>query len=235
MDELADLTEKLVAIPSHEDETAAGDAIEEWLRTETDARVERDDAGSVLAYKGETNDYDADRHPAFVGHHDVVPPADRQTTGEGNAGGYVVERRDGRIYGRGTADMKGAVAACMLAFRDAEPPAGGSRAGVRLVHRRGGRRDRRAPRDRQRFAPERAVVAEGSTDYSTPGVTDVVVAHKGGGALRRWSRAGPRRTPQSPRTAKTRSTAQVTPSMWFGSSTPRSRPSSVRPSPGHSR
>ncbi|ACM56428.1 M20 family metallopeptidase [Halorubrum lacusprofundi] len=177
MDELADLTEKLVAIPSHEDETAAGDAIEEWLRTETDARVERDDAGSVLAYKGETNDYDADTL-AFVGHHDVVPPADRQTTGEGNAGGYVVERRDGRIYGRGTADMKGAVAACMLAFRDAEPPAGRELAFASFTGEEVGGTGARHAIDNG-FAPERAVVAEGSTDYSTPGVTDVVVAHKG--------------------------------------------------------
>ena len=42
MTELVDLTERLVAIPSHEDATAAGDAVESWLRAETDARVERD-------------------------------------------------------------------------------------------------------------------------------------------------------------------------------------------------
>jgi acetylornithine deacetylase len=177
MDELADLTEKLVAIPSHEDETAAGDAIEEWLRAETDARVERDDAGSVIAYKGETNDYDADTL-AFVGHHDVVPPADRQTTGESNTGGYVVERRDGRIYGRGAADMKGAVAACMLAFRDAEPPADRELVFASFVGEEVGGTGARHAIDAG-FVPDRAVVAEGSTDYSKPGVTDVVVAHKG--------------------------------------------------------
>ncbi|MFC6771510.1 M20 family peptidase, partial [Halorubrum pallidum] len=42
MSELVDLAERLVAIPSHVDETAAGDAIEAWLREETDALVERD-------------------------------------------------------------------------------------------------------------------------------------------------------------------------------------------------
>ena len=177
MDELADLTEELVAIPSHEDETDAGDAIEEWLRAETDARVERDAVGNVIAYKGSTDDPDADTL-AFVGHHDVVPPAERQTTGDGNAGEYVVERRDGRIYGRGAADMKGAVAACMLAFRDAEPPAGRELAVASFVGEEvGGTGARHAIE--AGFAPDRAVVAEGSTDYSKPGVTDVVVAHKG--------------------------------------------------------
>ena len=177
MDELADLTEELVAIPSHEDEAAAGDAIEEWLRRETDARVERDEVGNVIAYKGSTDDPDADTL-ALVGHHDVVPPADRQTTGEGNAGEYVVERRDGRIFGRGAADMKGAVAACMLAFRDAEPPADREFAFASFVGEEvGGTGARHAIE--AGFAPDRAVVAEGSTDYSKPGVTDVAVAHKG--------------------------------------------------------
>ena len=51
MDELVDLTERLVSIPSHGDETAAGDAIEAWLRAETDAAVERDDAGENAIYR----------------------------------------------------------------------------------------------------------------------------------------------------------------------------------------
>ncbi|MFC7324307.1 M20 family metallopeptidase [Halorubrum rutilum] len=177
MDELADLTETLVSIPSHEDEAAAGDAIEEWLRAETDARVERDDAGNVIARKGATDDPDADAL-ALVGHHDVVPPAERQTTGGGSAGDYVVERRDGRIYGRGAADMKGAVAACMLAFREAEPPAGRELAFASFVGEEVGGEGARHAIDAG-FAPDRALVAEGSTDYSKPGVTDVAVAHKG--------------------------------------------------------
>ncbi|EMA68791.1 peptidase M20 [Halorubrum aidingense JCM 13560] len=180
MDELADLTEELVAIPSHEDETAAGDAIEAWLRAETDARVERDAVGNVLAYKYDPTD-GADGPAdtlALVGHHDVVPPADRQTTGEGITGEYVVERRDGRIYGRGAADMKGAVAACMLAFRDAEPPAGRELAFASFVGEEIGGTGARHAID-EGFDPDRAVVAEGSTGYSKPGVTDVVVAHKG--------------------------------------------------------
>ncbi|MFC7187087.1 M20 family metallopeptidase [Halorubrum yunnanense] len=177
MDELADLTEKLVAIPSHEDETAAGDAIEEWLRAETDARVERDEVGNAFAYKGATDDPDADTL-ALIGHHDVVPPAERQTTGDGNAGEYVVKRRDGRIHGRGAADMKGAVAACVLAFRDAEPPPDRELAVASFVGEEVGGTGARHAIDAG-FVPDRAVVAEGSTNYSKPGVTDVVVAHKG--------------------------------------------------------
>lgn len=180
MSDLLDLTERLVTIPSHEDATAAGDAIESWLREETDARVERDAVGNVLAYKSSTGrspGVDGDTL-ALVGHHDVVPPAERQTTGEGTGGEYVVERRDGRLYGRGTADMKGALAACMLAFRDATPPAGRPIAFASFVGEEDGGVGARHARD-EGFTPDRAIVAEGSTGYSAPGVTDIAVAHKG--------------------------------------------------------
>ena len=186
VEELADLTERLVAIPSHEDETAAGDAIEAWLRAETDATVERDAVGNVIADKRSSED-DADPEEtdgkaidtlALVGHHDVVPPAEGQTTGEGSDGEYVVERRNGRIHGRGAADMKGAVAACLLAFRDASPPPGRELVVASFVGEEIGGTGARHAID-EGFAPEYALVAEGSTDYSKPGVTDVAVAHKG--------------------------------------------------------
>ena len=161
------LTRRLVSIPSHEDEVAAGDAVVSWLRAETDAAVRRDDAGNVIARRG-----DGPRSLALLGHHDVVAPAERQVDGER----YVVEERDGRLHGRGTADMKGSLAAAMVAFRDADPTtelvfasfAGEEQGGVGA----------RAAIDAG-FAPDYAVVGEGSTGYSAPGVTDVAVAHKG--------------------------------------------------------
>jgi len=185
MFEVHDLTRRLVAIPSHEDETAAGDVIEEWLRAETDADVTRDDAGNVIARRG-----NADVSLAFVGHHDVVPPADEQVTD----GEYVVTERDGRLYGRGAADMKGAVAAAMCAFKDSvvrsttgrssgQSPREDADPSCELVfasfvgEEQGGVGARHAIQEG--FAPDYAVVGEGSTGYSALGVTDVAVAHKG--------------------------------------------------------
>ncbi|QLG49523.1 M20 family metallopeptidase [Natrinema halophilum] len=166
---LADLTGDLVSIPSHEDETAAGDFIEEWLRRETDASVRRDDAGNVIARKGTDTET-----LALVGHHDVVEPAESQIEAGGNE--YIVERRDGRLYGRGTADMKGALAAAMLAFRDADPD--GELVFASFVGEEVGGIGARHAVDRG-FDPEYAVVGEGSTNYSGSDVTDVAVAHKG--------------------------------------------------------
>jgi acetylornithine deacetylase len=167
MDELTDLTADLVSVPSHEDETAAGDAIESWLRAETDAAVERDDVGTVIARKGM-----GETSLALVGHHDVVPPDEGQIDDDG----YVVRTEGGRLYGRGAADMKGAVAASMIAFRDAEPATElvfASFVGEEV----GGTGARHAIEEG--FAPDCAVVGEGSTNYSGPDVTDVAVAHRG--------------------------------------------------------
>ena len=172
MTELLDLTRELVSVPSHEDETEAGDYIEDWLRDETDASVTRDQSGNVLARRGP----DGASSVALVGHHDVVPPADSQTTDDGE---YVVEERDGRLYGRGTADMKGAVAAAMLAFRDATlSDSGPELVFASFVGEEAGGDGARAAIEAG-FAPDYAVVGEGSTGYSSPGVTDVAVAHKG--------------------------------------------------------
>ena len=166
MRELRALTEELVSTPSHEDESACGDRIESWLRGETDADVTRDGHGNVLARKGEGTSL------ALVGHHDVVPPDDSQI----DDGEYVVEERDGRLYGRGAADMKGAVAASMLAFRDADPT--GELVFASFVGEEVGGEGARGAID-DGFAPDYAVVGEGSTNYSGSDVTDVVVAHKG--------------------------------------------------------
>ena len=172
---VTDLTRELVEIPSHEDERRVGDHIETWLRDNTDATVERDPHGNVIARHGDHTGVDSadDTGPtlALVGHHDVVPPDESQFDGQE----YLVEQRDGRLYGRGSADMKGAVAAAMLAFRNVD------RDGLVFVsfvgEEVGGRGARAAIEDG--FAPDYAVVGEGSTGYSAPGVTDVAIAHKG--------------------------------------------------------
>jgi acetylornithine deacetylase len=167
MDELTDLTADLVSIPSHEDEAAAGDAIDSWLRNETDGNVQRDDAGNVIARKGT-----GETSLALVGHHDVVPPDEGQVDDDG----YVVYTEDGRLYGRGAGDMKGAVAAAMVAFRDADPS--GELVFASFVGEEvGGIGARHAIEEG--FAPDYAIVGEGSTNYSGPDVTDVVVVHRG--------------------------------------------------------
>ncbi len=180
MSEVADLTRRLVEIPSHDGEKRAGDAIEAWLREHTDAAVTRDDAGAdegrggnVVARKRSEGGGSDAPSLALVGHHDVVPPDDSQVAADGS---YVVSERDGRLYGRGTADMKGAVAAAMLAFRDADP-AGGLVFASFVGEEVGGVGARAAIEED--FAPDYAVVCEGSTGYSAPGVTDVAVAHRG--------------------------------------------------------
>lgn len=163
------LAADLVEIPSHEDETEVGTYIEEWLRAETDSTVERDRHGNVIARRGS-----GETALAFVGHHDVVPPDESQVTEDG----YVVEERDGRLYGRGAADMKGAVAAAMCAFRDATLDGSVELVFASFVgEETGGVGARGAIEDG--FGPEYAVVGEGSTNYSVDGVTDVVVAHRG--------------------------------------------------------
>lgn len=163
---IATLTKELAMIPSHEDETVAGDFLEEWLEAETDAAVVRDEVGNVIARKGTGTGL------ALVGHHDVVPPDPDQV----DNGEYVITEDNGRIYGRGTADMKGAVAAQLVAFRDADPR--GELVFASFVgEETGGNGARHAISNG--FAPEYAIVGEGSTNYSGPDVTDVVVAHKG--------------------------------------------------------
>jgi len=168
MSELQELTHELVSIPSHSDETAAGDYIEAWLEAETSARVTRDSHGNVIARRG-----NGSNSLAFVGHHDVVSPDSSQKTDDG----YLVQRRDGRLYGRGSADMKGALAALLCAFRDVELP-GGELVFASFVDEETGGAGARGAID-DGFSPEYAVVGEGSTGYSAAGMTDVAVAHKG--------------------------------------------------------
>lgn len=168
MDEVVRLTETLVRTPSHEDESAVGDIIEEWLERHTDATVRRDEVGNVIAHRGT-----GEETTALVGHHDVVPPGDGQVDDDGS---MLVRIEDGRLYGRGAADMKGAVAAMMLAFRDAEP-AGRVAFASFIGEEVGGVGARHAVE--QGFVPDRAVIGEGSAGYQTRDALDVVTLHRG--------------------------------------------------------
>ena len=167
MAELVSLVDQLLTVPIDESERAAGAMLESWLRAETDADVRRDDAGNVIARKGT-----GEPSLALVGHHDVVEPAPDQVAD----GTITVRRSADRLHGRGTADMKGALGAMLLAFRDASPEqelvfasfAGEERGGV------GARAAIEAG-----FSPDYAIVGEGSASYSNGGVLDVAVGHKG--------------------------------------------------------
>ena len=171
---MAALARRLVAIPSHDDETAAGDAVEAWLRSETDAAVRRDDHGNVVARRG-----DGAASLALVGHHDVVDPDASQLAAgrpDDPVPEYAVTERDDRLYGRGTADMKGSLAAAMVAFRGADPA--GELVFASFAGEEAGGVGARAAID-DGFAPDYAVVGEGTTGYSGPDVTDVAIAHRG--------------------------------------------------------
>lgn len=169
MTEVVDLASALIAIPSHEDEDEAGSFIERWLRDHTDADIERDDVGNVIATRGPASGPSL----ALVGHHDVVPPDPTQVA---NDGSMVVERDGDRLCGRGSADMKGAVAAMLLAFRDADPH-GPLHFASFVGEETGGEGARYAVSNG--FVPTYAVVGEGSAGYAHANSLDVVIAHRG--------------------------------------------------------
>jgi succinyl-diaminopimelate desuccinylase len=62
---------------------------------------------------------DAGRHFAFAGHVDVVPPGEGWTSGP-----FLPERRGEFLHGRGAVDMKGAIAAMVVAVREIPNDAG---------------------------------------------------------------------------------------------------------------
>jgi len=118
-DELVELTRELVRIPSvvRPGDPAAGEAavarrVEQWLATEGFALEVHEAAPgrpNVVAWLGEKG---SGRCLLLEGHTDVVTEGD---PAEWTHPPFAAELTDGRIYGRGAADMKGGLAAAMVA------------------------------------------------------------------------------------------------------------------------
>ena len=117
--ELIELTRELVRIPSvvrpgdpTATEAAVARYVEAWLTKQGfDLEVQEVAPGrpNVLAWLGEA---EGGRSLLLEGHTDVVTEGD---PAEWTHPPFAAELADGRIYGRGAADMKGGVAAMMIA------------------------------------------------------------------------------------------------------------------------
>ena len=133
--ELIELTRELVRIPSvvrpgdpTATEAAVARYVEAWLTKQGfDLEVQEVAPGrpNVLAWLGEA---EGGRSLLLEGHTDVVTEGD---PGEWTHPPFAAELADGRIYGRGAADMKGGVAAMMIAAAAIERS--GATLGGRLV------------------------------------------------------------------------------------------------------
>jgi len=105
MDEIV-LLQEMVAIPSP---SGTEDAVAEFLLEKMAARsfhASRDQVGNVVGVLG---DPDAQRTIVLLGHLDTVP------------GDIPVRQVDGRLYGRGTVDAKGPLAAFLVAAARVAP------------------------------------------------------------------------------------------------------------------
>jgi succinyl-diaminopimelate desuccinylase len=134
-DELVELTRELVRIPSvvragdpSATEAAVADSVHHWfLKEGFDVEVQDVAPGrpNVVAVLGEKG---PGKSLLLEGHTDVVTEGDPALWTHPPFGGDLV---DGRIYGRGTADMKAGLAAAMVAA--AAFKRSGTRLGGRLV------------------------------------------------------------------------------------------------------
>ena len=120
----AELAEALIACPSVT--PAAGlvfDCLEESLvplgfmvRRTLDGKAPDGPVENLFAIR---RGPEGSRHFAFAGHLDVVPPGEGWTSAP-----FAPERRGELLYGRGAVDMKGAVAAMVVAVRGIPQEAG---------------------------------------------------------------------------------------------------------------
>jgi succinyl-diaminopimelate desuccinylase len=113
MDATLELAERLIACPSVTPDAAGSlDIVEERLRRAgfTVERIDRGGVSNLWARRG-----DARPLFCFAGHVDVVPPGRSE---KWSSPPFVPTRRNGWLFGRGAADMKGAVAAFVTAVED---------------------------------------------------------------------------------------------------------------------
>jgi succinyl-diaminopimelate desuccinylase len=111
MSDVLALTRDLVARPSVTPEDAGCQALLSARLARAGFRCQQFDFGAVKnlwATHGEGGDV-----LCFLGHTDVVPPGPREAW---QSDPFVPTVRDGHLYGRGAADMKGSVAAFVLAL-----------------------------------------------------------------------------------------------------------------------
>jgi succinyl-diaminopimelate desuccinylase len=134
-DELIALTRELVRIPSvvrpgdpGATEAAVAAHVERWLRAEGFVVDVHDVAPGRPNVLGSIGDAAAGPTLLLEGHTDVVTEGDPREWRHPPFGGDLL---DGRIYGRGSADMKGGLAAAMIAA--AAIKRSGARLGGRLV------------------------------------------------------------------------------------------------------
>lgn len=132
-DEIAELTAELVRVPSVTGDEGAVAAVVERRLAELGLEpvVRTIPAELQERHPGTASERDLDRRPnvfgwlrsprarpgavvALNGHLDVVPPGDPERWSGSPFGG---ERHDGCVWGRGSADMKGPIAAAMVALR----------------------------------------------------------------------------------------------------------------------
>lgn len=122
LDEIADLAGNLVRIPTENppgDERPCAEFVVDWFEEQgIDATlVESPSAerAQAVAEVGKTSE--TSQNPTLVlnGHTDVVPAGDRDQWSHDPFSGTI---EDGKLYGRGAADMKTGLAVAMLAVRD---------------------------------------------------------------------------------------------------------------------
>lgn len=202
--EPVDLTRRLVALPSAGggERPAAELAAEVLDAAGWDVRLlsfERPDRAQLIAVLGEPRPGAL----AFCGHLDTVPASDEGWSHDPFGG----EVSDGRIYGRGTSDMKGGVAAIIVAAtRLAATPA--RAAGTTIVltaDEETGARGARA------LLVEAEIAALGALVVAEPTDNELRIGHRGALwlALQAHGRAAHASTPEAGENALTRMRAAL--------------------------